>query len=146
MNMHTISEFKALNTKTLDLLNKIKLSKGALSVDNLKALIDDYRRMGEAEFYGELAALLQPKQTKEKRIKDASLAKLEDINNYAALTAKLFVELTIEKAAEQGIKLPKLAAKDKTLPKLLAHFRTHSSEAELFRVGQMVADKYTRTH
>ncbi len=146
MNMHTRSESKALNTKTLDLLNKIKLSKGALSIDNVKALIDDYKRIGEAEFYGELAALLQPKQPKAKKIKDASLVKLEDMNNYAALTSKLFVELTLEKAAEQGIKLPKLAAKDKSLPKLLAHFRAHSTEAELFRVGQIVADKHTRTH
>ena len=146
MNMHAKSEQKALNTRTVDLASKIKSSKGALCVENVKALIDDYKRLGDAEFYAELNRLLQTKQAKAKTSKEPSLVKLEEANKHAALTAKLFIDLVVEKAAEQGVKLPRLLAKDKTLPKLLAHFRAHSSEPELFRIGQLVADEHTRTH
>ena len=146
MSMHAKSAPKALNAKTVELANKIKLSRGVLSVENVKALIDDYKRLGDAEFYAELSQLLQAKQAIAKTSKEPSLVKLEEVNNHAALTTKLFIDLVVQKAAEQGAKLPKLLAKDKSLPKLLAHFRAHSYEQELFRFGQQVANEHTRTH
>jgi hypothetical protein len=147
MNMHAKSvDSFALNTKTLALLNKIKTSKGALSIENVEALLDDYKRVGQMQFLSTVKCALQPKEVKPKIKKDEELVRLEELKRYAALKPNTFVSLVLEKAEEQGLKLPKLAAKDRTLPRLLAHFRAHSSNTELFRVGQLVAEKHTRTH
>lgn len=136
-----------LNTRTIELVKRIKTSKGALTFENIEALIRDYKRLGETNFLEKTRQVLAPAKKKPAPIpKDEVLKQLEKIQRRAALKSRDFTDATLEKAEELGLLLPKLAAKDRSLPKLLVHFRANASENDLFRVAQFVVEKYSRTH
>jgi hypothetical protein len=72
--------------------------------------------------------------------------RLQKVQRRAALKSRDFIDATLERTEERGLSLPTLVAKDKTLPKLLTHFRVHASEDELFRIADLVVAKHSRTH
>jgi hypothetical protein len=53
MNMHVKSMDEGLNTKTIELLDRIKRSRGVLTLEHIETLIRDYKRLGEVIFPGE---------------------------------------------------------------------------------------------
>lgn len=77
---------------------------------------------------------------------DETLARLEKTQRRAALFVSAFVSDVLEQAIVLQIALPKLSAKNRTLPKLLSHFRTHASEDDLFRAAAETVKQYSRTH
>jgi hypothetical protein len=152
MNMHVKSMANELNEKTIEFIKRIKTSKGTLTFENIESLISDYKRLGEVSFFEQTRAVLSPTKavraptSKAATSKDEVLGRFEKLQRRSALKVRDFVEEILEKAEGRGVSLPKLAVKDRGLPKLLAHFRTHASEGDLFLVAEVVVAKHSRTH
>ena len=69
---------------------------------------------------------------------------LKKIQRRSALKARDFVDTALEFAAELGITIPNLPTKNRTLPKLLAHFTQYASEADLLRTTKTIITQYSR--
>jgi hypothetical protein len=147
MNMHVKSMDDELSSKTIEFIKRIKTSRGTLTFDHIETLISDYKHLGEKNFLEKARTVLAPARAQPTPVKkDEVLKRLEKTQRRAALKSRDFVDAALENAKGILLSLPKLAAKDRTLPKLLAHFRAHASEDELFRIAQMIIEKHSRTH
>jgi hypothetical protein len=128
------------NQKTLELLNSVKRSK-KFSFDHIDALLSDYDRLGRERFGQIVKAVVETAEKRPTVPKDASLKKLESLQKRSGLSSKQFVDLILVRG--DAIRLPKLSKKNQTQPKILAHFRAHSSEELLFKLATEVAKENT---
>jgi hypothetical protein len=134
------------NPKTLELLSSIKRSRN-ISVDHLDALLGDYDRLGHQKFdeivktFFKTSARRNPSNLDEDSKK--ALNKLRSLEEDSSLNAELFIEKLLSKAVL--IKVPPIKnKKDRTKPKLLAHFRSHATEDLLFKLAMEVTLENTR--
>ena len=83
-------------------------------------------------------------KAKTSKAEDEALVILRHQRQRASLGARPFVDAVIERAEKMG--LPTLAKKNRTLPKLLAHFRAYASVEALDEAIKPVVAKYSRVH
>jgi len=92
------------------------------------------------------AKVAKAEAAKPKGEKSETHVRLEKLQRRASLRPRDFVEAIMEEAEKEGMKVPSIQIKARTIPKLLSHFVKHSSEDELFRLGEKVKRQYSRTH
>ena len=149
MNMHAASmEFSLLHPKTLELLNKIRNSKGSLSAEHVIALLDDAIKQGREKFLLSMQEVLAPKKvapSRPQRTVEPFVAEIENFRLLSNLPVPSFVSEIFAASALSAINVGK-KTKTMSLAALVKRFREKATEEQLRAMAREVVNKNTRTH